>query len=235
MGQRRAVHRHKSATTRTIRRDDQLWAISPNTATGPVHEKIGFDYTNGVGEPIHPDAATSGIPATAVVRNLASEARQVYARQLYCLMLLLVDDGYAETPNMPFLGGNNLNLELYLQAIAAANNRLGAPNEADWRLAVTKLTARKIAQWAINAVDFRDADSITCDIFFVGKSVSDRSPFSLVAGSPSSGILMPFRSGTPQPSHRYLIVLERRHDRVGVAEIDRVDRPLGESTGRKLA
>jgi hypothetical protein len=138
---------------------DLLWPEL--TASGAIAEPIAFDYTNGHGEPIRPEVATAGIPATAVVRNLDSQGRQLYARHLYCLMLLLVDAGYAETPNMPTLGGDNVNMEFMLESIAARRmNNPGAPTGADIELAVRKLTTRRIAQWAINAADFRDADSI---------------------------------------------------------------------------
>ena len=76
---------------------DLLWADL--TAQNVMAESIAFDYTNGFGYPIHPVVATAlGIPPNALpnvkVRNLESQARQVYARHLYCLMLLLVDENY---------------------------------------------------------------------------------------------------------------------------------------------
>ena len=69
---------------------DRLWP-------GLTGEAVSFDYTNGQGTPIHPAvalASSGAIPPTAQVRNLNSAARQLYARHLYCLMLLLVDEGY---------------------------------------------------------------------------------------------------------------------------------------------
>jgi hypothetical protein len=131
---------------------DRLWA-------GLAAEPIAFDYTNGHGEPIREEVA-NGAGATARIRNLDSQARQLYARHLYCLMLLLVDEGYAETPNVPTLGGDNINLEFMLESIAARMNRPGAPVEDDKEVTIRKLTALRIAQWAINVADFRDTDSI---------------------------------------------------------------------------
>jgi hypothetical protein len=141
---------------------DEMWReLAPvPTGSGALGERIAFDYTNGHGEPIHPDVATAGsFPATAVVRNLDSQGRQLYARQLYCLMLLLVDEGYAELPDAPSLGGDNVNLEWFLEILGERNGN-SPPTAPDIELAVRKLTARRIAQWAINSVDFRDADAI---------------------------------------------------------------------------
>ena len=55
--------------------------------------------------------------------------RQAFARHLYCLMMLLVDQSYVHPT---------------LQAGAAS----------------AELTARRIAQWAVNVADFRDANAI---------------------------------------------------------------------------
>lgn len=61
------------------------------------------------------------------------EARQLYCRQLYVLIMLLMDDDYVP----PSLTG-----------IAATDDR------------VMRERARLAAQWAVNVVDFRDRDSI---------------------------------------------------------------------------
>ena len=71
-------------------------------ATGQRHDgtrDIGFDYTNGHGEPLYAPIryTTAGYGPNAGVRNLESESRQLFARQLYCLMLLLVDENYVRT------------------------------------------------------------------------------------------------------------------------------------------
>src|SRR5439155_20555567 len=60
-----------------------------------VWDSNGFDYWNGHGVAIHPAvAANAGVSGTTAVLNLESQTRQLYARQLYCLMLLLVDMNY---------------------------------------------------------------------------------------------------------------------------------------------
>ena len=66
-------------------------------------------------------------------------SRQIYARHLYCLMIVLTDNGYLhplKSDEIANLGGVNIN----------AVRR--------------ELTARRLAQWAINIVDFRDPDAI---------------------------------------------------------------------------
>jgi hypothetical protein len=65
----------------------------------------------------------------------AYHGRQILARHLFCLMMLLCDEGYEHPVD---------------------------PNENDSRLATNRreFTVRRIAQWAVNVVDFRDADAI---------------------------------------------------------------------------
>jgi hypothetical protein len=59
-------------------------------------------------------------------------ARQLYARHLYCLAMAMIPSGFdPQVPNEPMAIGNR-----------------------------RELFARRIAQWAINCVDFRDSDSI---------------------------------------------------------------------------
>lgn len=65
------------------------------------------------------------------------DPRQILARHLYCLAWLLVDENYQQV----FKGNKNL-----------------TPQE------MRQLTARRLAQWAINVVDFRDADA-ACTAF----------------------------------------------------------------------
>ena len=68
-------------------------------------------------------------------------ARQLYARHLYVLMMLLTNAGGIEPQS-------------YAHPVD--------PNDPAASNAVAKreLTARRLAQWAINAIDFRDADAI---------------------------------------------------------------------------
>jgi len=80
----------------------------------------GFDHTNND-------------PFTTVELNLPlTNPRQIYARQLYCLMMLLIDQGF----QFPVT-------EMPLAATAPA-----------------ELRARRVAQWAVNVVDARDPDAI---------------------------------------------------------------------------
>ncbi len=132
---------------------DHLW-------DGLTSEPITFDYTNGQAVPIRKDAY-NGMAIAGGVRNLNSQGRQLFARQLYCLMLLLVDENYLDMPDLPSLDGNNLNLELLLMKIAVDNGRTAfTANDSDKLEVRRKLTCKRIAQWAINCVDMRDADSI---------------------------------------------------------------------------
>jgi hypothetical protein len=77
---------------------------------------------------------------------LGPAPRQVYARQLYCLMRLLMNDQYIDpfnnTPDVP------------AQTTVNADNRYELGDRRQ------ELMIRDIAQWAINAVEFRDRDAI---------------------------------------------------------------------------
>ena len=68
--------------------------------------------------------------------------RQIYARHLYCLMMALIDHPHA-------LGGTEYGFRFTMNA-GGSGARTAANRE---------LTARRIAQWCVNVVDFRDADS----------------------------------------------------------------------------
>ena len=81
--------------------------IDPSMATKYIHslainsdrrtmaEPITFDYTNGVAVPVHSAVVLApGLPVLGGVGNLDAQGRQQYARNLYCLMLLLVDENY---------------------------------------------------------------------------------------------------------------------------------------------
>ncbi len=84
--------------------------------------------------------ADAGLATIARYQNdypgaTAADGRQILARHLFCLMMLLTDEGYVHPVSPvepPFPAGVD-------------------PRE---------LTVRRIAQWAINVVDFRDADAI---------------------------------------------------------------------------
>ncbi|MCI0331954.1 MAG: hypothetical protein L0228_01860 [Planctomycetes bacterium] len=136
---------------------DQLWADL--TINGTLGEPIAFDYTNGQGELTHP----SGGPAGARVRNLESQARQLYARHLYCLMRLLLDENYIAP-----LDANAPQIRKYLDPAESPARDIqvflqttGQPDPVreTQRILLRKLTCRMIAQWAVNCVDARDSDA----------------------------------------------------------------------------
>jgi len=77
---------------------------------------------------------------------LGPAPRQVYARQLYCLMRVLMNDQYID----PF----NNTADVPAQTTVNADNRFELGDRRQ------ELMIRDIAQWAINAVEFRDRDAI---------------------------------------------------------------------------
>lgn len=89
-------------------------------------------------------------PGDATLRDDAHLARQLYARHLYVLMLVLMDEDYLAPydPSDPSVQG-------YLRIKAS---QLGN-TPADKIEAQRRYTYRQVAQWAVNCVDFRDADA----------------------------------------------------------------------------
>ena len=128
---------------------DQLW--SALTASGVLAEPITFDYTNGVAVPVYKGAIAGG------VRNLESQGRQQLARNLYCLMLLLVDENYIapwdenDPQVLTWMENEKKKLTSAMPPVSAAQADL---------IVKRKNTCRQIAQWAINCVDMRDSDVI---------------------------------------------------------------------------
>jgi hypothetical protein len=114
---------------------ETLWNNS-NTSPGTTL----FDHNNDG------DGGLSGTPyATDVL------ARHMLARQLFTLMMLLTDSGYAMLPrNNSADDGTGL---------TAAQRR--------------ELTVREIAQWAINVVDFRDRDNVMTPFEYDADPFSD--------------------------------------------------------------
>lgn len=133
---------------------DQLW--SDLTDSGKIGEKIGFDYTNGQATRIHA-VLVNALKNIGGVHNLESQGRQLYARHLYCLMLLLADENYiapwdeSDPQVMTWMEAERKKLTSAAPVIS--------PQEADY-IVKRKLTCRMIAQWAVNCVDMRDADVI---------------------------------------------------------------------------
>ena len=144
---------------------DQLWADL--TVSGKLGEQVSFDYTNGVAVPVHKDVFTSlpTPPIVGGVRNLESQGRQQYARQLYCLMLLLVDEHYVapwdenDPQIMTWMEAKRKLIETALLAAPYSLSAANAKAQSDF-IVKRKNTCRMIAQWAINCVDMRDSDVI---------------------------------------------------------------------------
>jgi hypothetical protein len=97
-----------------------------NGTTSPAEHSNGLDVNN--------DGVPTFLPGSPAQRSLDRMlARQLYARQLYCLATLFIDPTF--DPPMP-----------HEPALTQAQRR--------------ELFLRRIAQWAINVVDARDSDAI---------------------------------------------------------------------------
>lgn len=91
-------------------------------------------------------------------------APQIFARHLYCMMMFLADQGYVHPVSPLEAGGLN-------------------PQQ------LNELTAKRLAQWAINVVDFRDADGVMTpfeyDVYpFNGWLPMDGNPITPTVGNP---------------------------------------------------
>ncbi|TWT38018.1 hypothetical protein KOR34_29850 [Posidoniimonas corsicana] len=137
-----------------------------------------FDYTFGK------DANGRGatLPGGEVIHDDANMARQLYARHLYCMALLLMEEQYLapfdkrDAQVLEYLdpdAGLNANSQRepsmawkIAQSLAGDAELDGTPTasaaqkQEGRRLAWRKLTCRRIAQWAINCADMRDADAV---------------------------------------------------------------------------
>ncbi|MEN0111046.1 MAG: hypothetical protein AAF805_10010, partial [Planctomycetota bacterium] len=152
----------------------------------PLEHCYGLDVSGGGAFLDRVDGDTRHTAGEPMVRDDARLARQLYARHLYCLMLALMDENYlapydAEDPQVlhyldPLSGPSDLSnynpansdqvgrasmaFRLRAELVAAG----AADTPATWRLARRrawrKLTCRRVAQWAVNVVDFRDPDAI---------------------------------------------------------------------------
>ncbi|MBX3422563.1 MAG: hypothetical protein KF752_13500 [Pirellulaceae bacterium] len=108
----------------------------PMSITGTVrNDSLQLDLTQG---------ATNFDDQVAVGVVTGLESRQLFARHLYCLAQLIVPDDYA----FP-----NLEPEYCKTLLANRRNSQAAFKK------YLEVRARILAQWAVNVVDFRDADS----------------------------------------------------------------------------
>jgi hypothetical protein len=141
---------------------------------------VPFDYTNGVdvdgkrSDVDHNNDGNIDLVDAQIAKQLDAQlARQLYARHLYVLMMLLVDERYLATPdimedpdqqNSLVLASPNDKLLVTATQKLIEHELPGADENQTLLLAkkwvLRKLTARRIAQWAINCADFRDPDAI---------------------------------------------------------------------------
>lgn len=125
---------------------------------GVLGEEIRFDYTRG--------QAPLTYGSSARVTNMMSQSRQIYARNLYCLMLLLIDENYLapideNDPQVKAYLDKSKGLAQAVQQNLTANGYPAAEVAAETdRIMARKLTCRMIAQWAVNCADMRDPDAI---------------------------------------------------------------------------
>ncbi|WP_442482440.1 hypothetical protein [Aeoliella sp. SH292] len=124
---------------------DNLWASQLGGTAALLNSTMGKDVT---GRTVTPDG---------ILRDDAHLARQLYARHLYMLMMVLMDEDYlapydpADPSGRAYLRVKSILLRVNTQPPI---NAYQAKLEAHRRY-----TCRQIAQWAINCVDFRDSDS----------------------------------------------------------------------------
>jgi hypothetical protein len=114
----------------------------------------GNPYSAGAGVLVDPQ---SNIPLPADPTDADMRARQLLAKQLYCLVMLLLDDRLV---NDPFNGGTPTAVMAQIFNSSGAPMPPGNPNYATLAAMPRQQAAYVIAQWAINVVDFRDRDSI---------------------------------------------------------------------------
>jgi hypothetical protein len=127
-------------------------------------------------------------------------ARQLYARHLYVLMLLLTDENYVapydpQDPQVQIYVRQLAEVreqELVDAGVAAADARAQAKFFAQRRMSL-----REIAQWAANCVDFRDADG-SCTPFEYDENPWDgwnvTQTASLANPNPANHIVLPIDS-----------------------------------------
>lgn len=131
---------------------DSLWQQQLGTAA-LVDNTMGKNVTGGLR---YNDADGDNLwdAGEAIYRDDAHLARQLYARHLYVMTLLLSDEDYVAPYNPA-----DVQLQRYLNLKADELEAAGL-SAADAKLeAQRKYSCRQMAQWAVNCVDFRDSDA----------------------------------------------------------------------------
>lgn len=158
---------------------DNLWAaqlgvgvrldstMSQDVAQAPFTDVNGNGRRDLVAAELQVDVDGDGSPDVNVpptVRNDAHLARQLYARHLYMLMLILMDEDYV----MPYDPSDpSVRAYLRVKAIQLKSSSINGMTDAQAKLeAQRRYTYRQIAQWAVNCVDFRDSDAINTPFEF---------------------------------------------------------------------
>lgn len=160
--------------------DDNYAVPNPSTGANPlgplgngvVDEPMEWVYANG--ERAYGNITGGGGMIFDANRDgnfdprLDEEARQQYAKELYCLMMLLIDQNYVQPLPTSVSPGAQANYAPGGEAAIVMNstgiNQIypslnNVPNVGYFKMQ-RWLVARRMAQWAVNAVDFRDRDAI---------------------------------------------------------------------------
>ncbi len=128
-------------------------ATTPTLVTNGTNfqmQRVGVDFTPEAGPMITNTAVGTPPPSPGVYPKLnleGNEARQLYARHLFSMMMFSIKDG---------------NTEFAMPSVASPATPGTSPDE---------ITHWKLAQWAVNCVDFRDPDAVNTGFEF------DRNPF----------------------------------------------------------
>jgi len=132
---------------------DSLWADQLGGTAALADNAMGQNVTGGLR---YDDANGNNLwdAGEAVYRDDAHLARQLYARHLYVMTLLLSDEEYVAPYNPA-----DVQLQRYLNLKADELEAAGLPAAEAKLEAQRKYSCRQMAQWAVNCVDFRDSDA----------------------------------------------------------------------------
>jgi hypothetical protein len=141
----------------------------PYEVSAPT-EALAFPLANGASVAISLDLNNDGfLPGTDPTFYSDARARQLMARHLYVTMMLLIDD-------------LNLQVQIFESSSQSPSfTNYSALTTTSSGTIPSQQLAYLVAQWAINVVDFRDADSIMTPFEF------DLDPFTDDDGNPLNG------------------------------------------------